>query len=396
MARILIAWEFGRNLGHIARDLPLARACRDAGHEVVWAVRDLRGAARELAGEGFALVQGPLLRSGKVDAPPVNFADMLLREGYEDAAGLLGVLQGWHALMRLASVSAVVYDYAPTALLAARALGLPTMILGSGFMLPAPTVPSPGFFPGAPAAALQAAEDRFVANVNSTLQVLGGATIASLRDLYDHGEQVLTTFEELDPFAPRGQGRYVGPMYALGRQERVDWQGAGTHRVFAYLRPEVPSCENLLAALQAGPAEVVCAMPGLPAAWPARFPRIRFVPGAVDMAALLPGADLAITNGSGTIPNCLLAGVPVLVLPHFNEQYLAGLRLQQYGAGLVVPGRASTSEYAGLLERLLSEPAFRQQARAFAQRYAGHHRDTTARTVFEVLEGLLRGAARGD
>jgi UDP:flavonoid glycosyltransferase YjiC (YdhE family) len=393
MARVLIAWEFGRNLGHIARDLPLARACRDAGHEVVWAVRDLRGAARELAGEGFALLQAPLLRSGKVDAPPINYADMLLREGYEDAAGLLAVLQGWHALMRLMSVSAVVHDYAPSALLAARALGLPTMILGSGFMVPAPAVPSPGFFPGVPAAALQAAEDRFVGNVNTALQALGSAPIASLRELYAQGEQVLTTFEELDPFGPRPQARYVGPMYALGRQTRVDWQGAAARRVFAYLRPEVPSCENLLQALQASQAEVVCAMPGLPAAWPARFPRVRFVPGAVDMAALLPDADLAITNGSGTIPNCLLAGVPVLVLPHYNEQYLAGLRLQQYGAGIVVPGRATTAEYAQLLERLMSEPAFKQQAQAFARRYAGHHRDTTARAVYALLEGML---GRGD
>ena len=393
MARILIAWEFGRNLGHIARDLPLARACRDAGHEVVWAVRDLRGAARELAGEGFALLQAPLLRSGQVNAPPINFADMLLREGYEDTAGLLGVLQGWHALMRLTSVSAVVYDYAPTALLAARALGLPTMILGSGFMVPAPAVPSPGFFPDAPAAALQAAEDRFVANVNAALQALGSAPVASLRDLYAQGEQVLTTFEELDPFGPRGQARYVGPMYALGRQTRVEWQGGHARRIFAYLRPEVPSCENLLEALQAGQAEVVCAMPGMPAAWPARFPRVRFVPGAVDMDVLLPGADLAITNGSGTIPNCLLAGVPVLVLPHFNEQYLAGLRLQQYGAGVVVPGRASTVEYVGLLDRLLSQPAFKRQAQAFAQRYAGHHRDATGRAVFALLEGMLQRAA---
>jgi UDP:flavonoid glycosyltransferase YjiC (YdhE family) len=247
-------------------------------------------------------------------------------------------------------VSAVVYDYAPTALLAAHALGLPTMILGSGFMVPAPAVPSPGFFPNAPAAALQAAEDRFVANVNVALQALGTAPVASLRDLYAQGEQVLTTFEELDPFGPRGQARYVGPMYALGRQTRVEWQGAAARRIFAYLRPEVPSCENLLEALQAGQAEVVCAMPGLPAAWPARFPRVRFVPGAVDMDVLLPGADLAITNGSGTIPNCLLAGVPVLVLPHFNEQYLAGLRLQRYGAGIVVPGKASTAEYVGLVE----------------------------------------------
>jgi UDP:flavonoid glycosyltransferase YjiC (YdhE family) len=110
------------------------------------------------------------------------------------------------------------------------------------------------------------------------------------------------------------------------------------------------------------------------------------------MDLLLPGADLAITNGSGTIPNCLLAGVPVLVLPHFNEQYLAGLRLQQYGAGVVVPGRASTAEYVGLVDRLLSQPAFKQQARAFAQRYAGHHRDATGRAVFELLEGMLRRA----
>jgi UDP:flavonoid glycosyltransferase YjiC (YdhE family) len=392
VARVLIAWEFGRNLGHIARDLPLARACRDAGHEVVWAVRDLRGAARELAGEGFSLLQAPLLRSGQVNAAPINFADMLLREGYEDSAGLLGVLQGWHALMRLTSVSAVVYDYAPTALLAAHALGLPTMILGSGFMVPAPGVPSPGFFPNAAPAALQAAEDRFVANVNVALQALGTAPVASLRDLYAQGEQVLTTFEELDPFGPRGQARYVGPMYALGRQTRVEWQGGGARRIFAYLRPEVPSCENLLEALQAGQAEVVCAMPGLPAAWPARFPRVRFVPGAVDMDVLLPGADLAITNGSGTIPNCLLAGVPVLVLPHFNEQYLAGLRLQRYGAGIVVPGKASTAEYVGLVDRLLSQPTFRQQAQAFAQRYAWHHRDTTGRAVFELLEGMLQRA----
>jgi len=389
MARVLIAWEFGRNLGHIARDLPLARACRDAGHEVIWAVRDLRGVARELAGEDFALLQAPLLRSGRINAPPVSFADMLLREGYEDAEGLRAVLRGWMSLMRLMGVDAVVHDYAPSALLAAHALGLPAMILGSGFMVPAPGVPSPGFFANAPRHALQEAEDRFVASVGVALDGVGAAPIASLHDLYAQGEQVLTTFEELDPFAPRRQGRYVGPMYALGRQARVDWQGDAARRIFAYLRPEVPSCEELLAALQSGTAEVICAMPGLPEGWPARFPRVRFVPGAVDMAALLPAADLAITNGSGTIPNCLLAGVPVLVLPHYNEQYLAGLRLQAYGAGLVVPGRASAAEYAGLLTRLLTEPAFRQQAQAFARRYAGHTREGTARTVFGILESEL-------
>jgi hypothetical protein len=62
MARILVAWEFGRNLGHIARDLPLARAARDAGHEVLWALPNLRAAAAELADEGFTLLQTPWIR----------------------------------------------------------------------------------------------------------------------------------------------------------------------------------------------------------------------------------------------------------------------------------------------------------------------------------------------
>ena len=45
MTRILFAWELGANLGHLTRDLPLARACRDAGLEVIFAVPNLRAAA---------------------------------------------------------------------------------------------------------------------------------------------------------------------------------------------------------------------------------------------------------------------------------------------------------------------------------------------------------------
>jgi UDP:flavonoid glycosyltransferase YjiC (YdhE family) len=391
VARILIGWEFGRNLGHIARDLPLARACRDAGHEVVWAVPDLRAAASQLEGEGFLLLQTPLVRASASQARPISFSDMLLREGYDDSAGLLGSLHGWVGLVRLAAPAVIVHDYAPTALLAARVTGVPAMVLGSGFMVPPPVTPTPGFWPAAsvPAQALQEADARLVARINAALAAFGAPAIASLVDVYAQGGQYLTTFEELDPFGPRPGARYFGPMFALGKQSGVDWTTTGKPRIFAYLRPEVPGCENLLEALQAGNAEVVCAMPGLPQAWVARFDRLRFVPGAVDMDRLLPGADLAITNGSGTIPSCLLAGVPVLVLPHFVEQYLAGMRLQNLGAGLVVQGARTTVGLAAMLGQLLSRPSFRETAQAFARRYAGHDREATGRRIFEALKTLL-------
>ena len=402
MARILIGWEFGRNLGHIARDLPLARACRDAGHEVVWAVPDLRAAAAQLEGEGFLLLQTPLVRATPNQSPPISFSDMLLREGYADAAGLLGSLHGWVSLVRLAAPAVIVHDYAPTALLAARVTGVPAMVLGSGFMVPPPVSPTPGFWPSAqvPAQALLDVDARLVARINGALAAFGAAPIASLADVYAQGGQYLTTFEELDPFGPRPGARYFGPMFALGKQSSVEWTSTGKRRIFAYLRPEVPGCEALLDALQAGEAEVVCAMPGLPPAWVARFGRLRFEPGAVDMDSLLPGADLAITNGSGTIPNCLLAGVPVLVLPHFVEQYLAGMRLQALGAGLVVQSAQTMMGFTAMLGQLLSRPSFRETARAFAQRHAGHDREVTGRRIFEALEALLpaepRSASRAE
>jgi hypothetical protein len=392
MARILIAWEFGRNFGHIARDLPLARACRDAGHEVFWAVPNLRAAANELADEGFTLLQTPWIRAAtRLDRAPVNFADMLLGEGYDDAPALLGALHGWIALLRLVQPAAVVYDYAPTALLAAHVARVPTLVLGSGFLVPPLVSPLPSIQPWTAVApdALVQAEARLVAHMNGATARFGGAPLARLADLYGQGLQCLTSFEELDPFGPRPGVRYYGPMFALGRQAAVDWTTTGRKRVFAYLRPDVPGCEALLTALQGLDAEVVCALPGLPPAWGQRFDRVRFHAGAVDMDRLLPGADVAITSGSGTIPTCLLAGVPVLVAPQFIEQYLAGLRLQAFGAGLTVFRPEPPASYRALLERLLSEPGLRLQARAFAERHAGHDREETGRHVFEALQGLI-------
>ena len=38
MSKLLYAWEFGANFGHIGAFLPLARTRRQRGHEVHWAV----------------------------------------------------------------------------------------------------------------------------------------------------------------------------------------------------------------------------------------------------------------------------------------------------------------------------------------------------------------------
>ena len=68
MARILCAWEFGEDLGHVRRLVPIARELRRLGHEAAFVVRDL--APRGVHGlERFEWFQAPLFRPPPTQDP---------------------------------------------------------------------------------------------------------------------------------------------------------------------------------------------------------------------------------------------------------------------------------------------------------------------------------------
>src|SRR5688572_18041129 len=150
MARVLCAWEFGGDLGHVRRWMPIARELRAGGHEPLLVFRDLASLG-EAARESFDWFQAPLLRAPARQNPsPLNASDILLNLGYDDAAGLAGALRAWLSLVELAKPDLVVADYAPTALLAARAARLPRLTIGTGFSVPRLGDPLPSLRDWAP------------------------------------------------------------------------------------------------------------------------------------------------------------------------------------------------------------------------------------------------------
>lgn len=392
--RILFAWEMGAHLGHLARDLPLARDCRAAGCEVLFAAHDLRAAAPLLGVEGFSLLPAPRpQRSFERRPPPFNFADLLMHEGYGPADALGPALDAWRGLLQVVQPALVVYNHAPGALLAAHVAGLPVLLLGTAFEIPPKETPLPSLRPWEPMPETlrHGAERAWIDAVNPQLRARGATPLRRMADLYDPAHVHLTTFAGLDVFGPRSDTHYLGPVYALPTPPAaVHWEGRSPRRIVCYLRPGVPGVEALLQALQHSGAEVVCAVPGLPPAWPQRFDALRFLPHAVDLGALLPQADLAVTYGAGTIATCVLAGVPVLVIPHVIEQYLAGLALERTGAGLVLRKERTPSHCGELLARLLGEPTWRQAATAFAAANAGFTMDAARRELFGLAMKLGR------
>jgi UDP:flavonoid glycosyltransferase YjiC (YdhE family) len=374
MSKILFAWELGANLGHLTRDLPLARSCQADGHDVVWAVNDLSAAVNLLATESFRLIQAPLLKATTRLPLPINYAAMLLAEGYVDNGALKQGVQKWLSLFDSVKPDAIIYNHAPTALLAAHITGIPVLICGTGFEIPPASPALPSFRPwlNTSTAEHHHWEQQLLKQINTVLDSFSQARLPRLSTLFAQGKPLLTTFAELDPFGPRTGTDYVGPVYALPQMPDALWSSTGAAHILAYLRSTIPGVEALLHALNATSAEVICAVPGLPEAWPASYPALRFYSHALTLEHLLPSADLMISYGATTLATALMAGVPVLLVPQVIEQFLSGLPLERVGAGRMLRQQRTPQSCASLINDLLSNNQYRLQAQRFCEQHAGH------------------------
>jgi hypothetical protein len=270
---------------------------------------------------------------------------------------------------------------------------------GTGFEIPpAASGPLPGFRPWETIDThrLEQAERDVLKPINRALGRFSRPSLERLADLFQSPQTLMTTFAELDPFGPREGVAYVGPVFSLPPAKTSATASLQPGGVFAYLRPSIPGCEALLQALQALRVDVLCAAPELPPEWPSRYPRLRFVAGHVDIHAVLPNAALVITSGAGTIATALLAGVPVLVVPQFVEQYLAGLALERTGAGLMLRERRSRSLCTAILQQSLNGPRYRDAASAFASRHASFSNEGALALQRRTLDGLLGAISRAD
>jgi hypothetical protein len=253
---------------------------------------------------------------------------------------------------------------------------------------------------------------------NSVLTGFGVKPMHAVADLFDADEDFLCTFPELDHYPDRGPARYWGPAFAKDHGQELTWPETPGKRVFAYMRPQYRDFEKILGLLRQVKGTVLLFSPGISKAMVQKYrsPRLTIMTQPAKLAAILPGCDLVICHaGHGTLAASLLAGVPLMLLPEQKlEQYMAGRRVVQLGAGLMVTLKpadepsapqgqgAGTPEDKGqaakkarrpahreTLLRLLSQPIFARQARAFAARHADFDQaaqcDAMARRIEEIL-----------
>ena len=397
MARIAFAWEIGAAYGHATACAALASALAPRGHEPAFIFRELAPLASLRECAGIPAYQAPVARvDGAAEAPPASFADILLAVGYRDASVLQALLQGWLELFERCRPDLVVADSAPTALLAARMLGLKRVAFGNGFAIPPRLTPLPAFRPDAAADSTRAAasEALALANVNHAVAALGGAPLRSLAQQLETDEDFLCTLPELDHYGSRSRAGYWGPRFSIDTGGEARWPYGEGKRVLVYVRAVVPQLDGLIDALVANRCRVVAFIPGLDAARRTRLQSAQrhVSDGPMRLRPLLADCDLVVSEGGTLSVGALMCGVPQLVVPTQLEQSITALRLERIGSALWAAPDAAPGALAAALRSLLAEPRFRAAARGFAARYPAFSPGEQMRRIVLRIEQILGSA----
>jgi len=389
--RILLTWELGLNLGHLARLLPVASRLKERGHAVLIASRDPASAAHLLAPADISFVQAPYLAHGHpLPHRAAGYADILRAQGWGDLATLRGLTEGWNNLYRMFRPDLIVADYSPSAVLAAHITSRPVLLIGNGFELPPASSPLPPFpgFSWASAEQAAASEALVIEVANRVAEQMRGARLRSLRDIVAPARALLATVPELDHYGRRDGARYIGPLLQSLEGRSLDWPEPGQpKKVFALVRPDTAYAVEILTALKSLDAAIICVTPGFTDAQLAslRAPNVLFSNQLANLSGLTTSADLCISYGAeGTMLSFLFAGVPQLISPYHVETHMAGRRVESLEVGVSLWAPQTAESIRETIESALSREDLLVNARRFSETHAPVLRSAIADAVSEI------------
>ncbi len=399
MSAVLFTWELGAGLGHIGRLRPLALSLAERGHDVYFAMRDLKFAQEVFGGTSVVCLQAPF----KIEPPsepiatPRSLAHILHNVGFATHMELGGLVAAWRSLLQLIQPALVIVDHSPSALVALRGSPAKKVIVGTGFFIPPNTSPLPDLRPWLPPVADQLEHDevRTLANINRVLDRERQPILESISNLYsDVDDQVLLTFPELDHYGVRPYRKYWGTWDSTWGLA-PEWPAGQGPRVFGYLKAFRALPELLTQLARRGLPTIIYA-PSLSLAARNKFaaPTLRFVEKPLDLKRVRETCDLAILNAThGVAVELLLGGVAALHFPLMLEQLLLGRKFEDSRTGMLADCE-SPENVVVTLDRFLQADELKQGASVFARRYSFLNSDKQAELLGEHLHRLVNTDAK--
>ncbi len=399
MATLAFAWELGLGSGYCGLIARIARTAVAAGHRCDFIVRDLHIARRHIPAELGRLVQAPQAgeRSGSPVAVQTSYATLLHNCGFDDADDLDARVGAWQALFRLLGSDRLLARHSPTAILAARLTGLPTLHYGSGFSIPPATTPWPSFRPDLelPDNALRHNEERVLDVVNAVRKRRGCGDWPQASALFEDLPTALLGDADTDHYHHPRSDPFVG-LPDLSHGDAPVWPETGSGpRLFVSLPPAATDWLSLLADLPAsclvrflGPATIPRELPG----------NVRITRTPVNFGQAISSADAVLGYGShNLVYEALVAGRPIAVIAQNPDQLLMAFRVRSLGAGISAGIRADDAARRALIRWLSDADGAFTTTRSAAIDFAASRPERVSATARAcVPDRLLKIALTGE
>jgi rhamnosyltransferase subunit B len=363
MSTVLLGWELGDGLGHVANLVAVAHELATRGHRPVLAVKDFAVAIPLLRELPFPVLQAPIwLKPGPVSFQAASSTDILAIRGYADADGLLLLLNQWQALIDLTGAELVVCDFAPSLCLAAYGV-LPTVLTGAGFTVPPATGDTfPRLGPGQGAGV---SSERILEVVRNVQRRRQRPVPESLPAFMAAPGRFVRAIPEVDAYRAIRADLVVEPM----RRPCPPLIGAPSGTYFAYLNGNYPGVEWLLPQLAANRLQGSAYIRNAPQSVVngARQAGVKIYQDPPPLHQVLNGAAAVIHHGGiNTAEAALTAGRPQVTLPTHLENTLTAAALKDLGVGVSLSGHNSVQAAVDLVREVTVPGAFSRHAQAFA------------------------------
>jgi hypothetical protein len=399
MAKIVLTWELGADLGHISRLDALALRLQRNGHTVMLVLSRLSELRRLYPKNPppYDVLSAPRWadKPVKLSREPANLTEILLAIGYHKYAALEQCILEWRNTFSSLSPDLVIFDYAPTAQLAARDGSYPKISLDDPFTCPPHLFPLPAFDDSISVSNLQISDNKIVGVINQVLDGFNLRRIQYAHEIFHTQKSFLLSIHELDPFADlRESGLYIGPINtAIPGSRMLNWISDGrTKKIFAYLKPTYSAIRELLVALAQSGAEVKVFLPDAESEFIGLCTDYGFdISTTVFDLSDLKQADLVICHGGHTtVLQSVLNGLPLLIIPLQQEQLATARKCIANGLGLGLgPCVTDNNKITSLLQQLLYEPLFRSAAQACATKYHYQLAEPALDIIAQHVETLL-------
>ena len=375
MRKILFCWELGEDYGYLGKILALTQEFADDPCIFYVASKDLSASSKIDWPANVRFVQAPIwLRSNPLALKASSFAEILLYKGYDSYRHLKMLTDAWVAIFDFVSPDIILFDHAPTALLAASGLTTPKIIISNPYLTPAPGTSTISLIPLPHFDGTKAAEiHQWVINIiNQIRQDYRATPITAIGDLFIADATFLSGFSETDYFnAYRSDAIYCGSALTvpIGTQDPI-WTPGLSQKYFAYLKHRDPRSREILKTLASMEARTLCfysdCRPDDIKEFANSSVKVSNMPFNLTKA-YQEMAVLICQGGQGVINEALYRGIPLILVPTQAEQFFVADKIKTMGNGIVINKNDSREEIEKKFSGFFSNPNFNETAKFLAE-----------------------------